>query len=182
MQKYYSIRKHLEHVPVLGERVYVDPAAVVIGDVQVGKDASIWPGAVVRGDLESIKIGEFTNVQDNATLHVTHDGPYTPGGMALNIGSYVTIGHGAILHACTVGDYCLIGMGSIVLDGAIVEDHAMLGAGSLVSPGTCVTGKSLWLGRPAKRVRELSDRELEMLEYSAKHYARLKDRYLQDQA
>ncbi len=181
MQKYYSIRKHLQHTPVLGERVYIDPAAVVIGDVQLGDDVSFWPGAVARGDMESIKIGDCTNVQDNATLHVTHDGPYSPGGFPLNIGSHVTIGHGAILHACTVGNRCLIGMGSIVLDGAVIEDQVMLGAGSLVSADAPITGQSLWFGRPARRIRSLSDRELEMLEYSARHYVNTKNIYLQQQ-
>lgn len=178
MTKYYSIRKYLQHTPVLGERVYIDPSAVLIGKVQVGNDVSFWPGAVARGDLESIRVGDYTNVQDNATLHVTHDGPYSPGGFPLTVGSYVTVGHNAILHACTVGDRCLIGMGAIVMDGAVIEDQAMVAAGSIVSPGERVTGKELWLGRPARAIRLLSDRELDMLEYSARHYARLKDQYL----
>lgn len=178
MNKYYSIRKYLQHTPELGERVYIDPAAVLIGKVQVGDDASFWPGAVARGDVESIRIGAFTNVQDNATLHVTHDGPYSPGGFPLTVGDYVTVGHNAILHACTVGDYCLIGMGAIVMDGCVVEDYAMIGAGSVVSPRKQVTGKHLWLGNPARPVRALTDNELEMLKYSAVNYAKLKDQYL----
>ncbi len=178
MSKYYSVRNFLEHQPSLGERVYVDPSATVIGKVKLANDVSVWPGTVLRGDLEHISVGAYTNIQDNSTLHVTHDGPYSPGGFPLRVGEYVTIGHGVILHACTVGDRCLIGMGSIVLDGAVIGDQAMLGAGSLVSPGEQITGKQLWFGRPARPIRDLTDKELEMLDYSAQHYARLKDKYL----
>lgn len=175
----HSIRTYLEYKPNLAERVYVDPASIVIGRVQLGDDVSVWPGAVIRGDVENISIGNATNVQDNATLHVTHDGPWTPGGSALTIGEQVTVGHNAVLHACTVGNLCLIGMAAVVLDGAIIEDQAMIGAGSVVSPRTRVTGKHLWLGSPARPVRMLKENELEMLAYSAKNYVKLKDQYLQ---
>ncbi len=164
--------------PVLGQRVYVDETAVVIGRVTLGDDASMWPMSVARGDVNTITIGARTNIQDGSVLHVTHDGPYTPGGTPLVIGDDVTVGHKVTLHACAVGNRCLIGIGSIVLDGATFEDDVFLGAGSLVPPGKTLLARSLYRGQPARRVRELSDEELQSLAYSAKHYVRLKDRYL----
>lgn len=174
-----SVRPFLEHTPALGERVYVDPAACVIGEVALGDDVSVWPMAVVRGDVNSIVIGARTNVQDAAVVHVTHEGPFTrPGGWPTVIGADVTIGHGAIIHACTVEDLCLIGMGATVLDGAVVKRYGFVGAGAVVSPGKTVGEAELWLGNPARMVRRLSDREIEQLHYSAQHYVRLKDKYL----
>src|SRR5579875_668151 len=166
-------------VPSLGSTpLYVDPAATVIGDVELGDDVSIWPGAVVRGDVESIRIGARTSIQDGAVLHVTHDGPYTPGGSPCIVGADVTVGHVAVLHACTIEDCCLIGMHATVLDGAVVKRHAFVGAGALVAPGKVVGEGELWIGNPARRVRKLSDREIEALRYSAQHYVQLKDEYL----
>lgn len=173
-----NVRSFEGHQPTIGERVYIDPMACVIGAVTLGDDISIWPGAVVRGDVNSIHIGAETNVQDNATLHVTHDGVYTPGGLALHIGSQVTIGHAAVLHACTIEDQVLIGMGSIILDGAVIEAGCLIGAGAVVSPGTRIPAGQLWLGNPARVVRELRSSELEMLRYSAENYVRLKDQFL----
>lgn len=173
-----NLRTYRGVSPKLGERVYVDPAAAVIGDVELGDDASIWPGAVVRGDVEKIRIGARTNVQDGAVLHVTHDGPYTPGGFPCLVGSDVTIGHAAVIHACTVEECCLIGMHATVLDGAIVKRHAFVGAGALVAPGKVVGEGELWIGNPARCVRRLSDTEIEALSYSANHYVKLKDTYL----
>ena len=122
--------------PTLGARVWVDPAATVIGDVHLGEDSSVWPGTVVRGDVNHIRIGARTNLQDGTIVHVTHEGPFTrPGGWPTLIGDDVTIGHGAIVHACTIGDACLVGMGATVLDGAVLEDHAFVGAGAVVPPG-----------------------------------------------
>ena len=167
-------------VPTLGARAYVDPAACVIGDVHLGEDSSIWPGCVVRGDVNHIRIGARTNIQDGSIVHVTHDGPYTqPDGWPTLIGDDVTIGHGAIIHACTIGDACLIGMGATVLDGAVIQQNGFVGAGAVVPPGKTVLTGELWLGNPAKPVRRLSDKEIEQLYYSAKHYVRLKDEYLQ---
>jgi carbonic anhydrase/acetyltransferase-like protein (isoleucine patch superfamily) len=151
----------------------------VIGDVAIGDDASIWPGAVVRGDVNYIRIGARSNLQDQCVVHVTHDGPNgPPGGLATLIGEDVTVGHGAIIHACTIGDACLVGMGAIVLDGVRVEKNAFIGAGAMVSPGKRVGSGELWLGNPARCVRRLSDQEIEQLYYSASHYVKLKDRYL----
>lgn len=173
-----NIRPFGDEYPALGVRVWIDPAAVVIGCVAIGDDASLWPMAVARGDVNFIRIGARTNIQDGSVLHVTHDGPYSPGGMPLVIGEDVTVGHKVMLHACTIGDRCLVGMSSTILDGAILEDEVFLGAGSLVPPGKRLTSRSLYKGSPARRVRALSDSELEMLRYSAAHYVRLKDRYL----
>ena len=173
-----NIRSHLGRIPHLGARCFVDPTACLIGSVEVGDDASFWPGAVARGDVNSIHIGARSNIQDGAVLHVTHDGPYTPGGAALVIGCDVTVGHGAILHACTVEDQCLIGMHATLLDGAIIGRGAMVGAGALVPPGKRVGAGELWLGNPARFARMLSTSEIEQLLYSAHHYVRLKDQYL----
>lgn len=174
-----NVRPYLDKTPVLGQRVYVDPAATVIGDVVLGDDVSIWPGAVVRGDVNYIRIGARTNVQDGAVIHVTHDGPFTrPGGYPTVIGEDVTIGHGAVVHACTVGDFCLIGMHATVLDGAVIEKYGFVGAGAVIAPGKTVAEAELWLGNPARLARKLSDREIEALHYSAGHYVQLKERYL----
>jgi len=165
-------------LPHLGARVYVDPAATVIGDVELADDASLWPGAVLRGDVHHIRIGARSNVQDGAIVHVTHDGPYTPGGFPTIVGADVTIGHGAVIHACTIEDGCLIGMHATVLDGAVVKKHAFVAAGALVPPGKVVGERELWLGNPAQRVRVLTEAQIEQLHYSADHYVRLKDTYL----
>lgn len=174
-----NIRPYLDRRPQLGARVYVDEAARVIGDVVLGDDVSLWPGAIVRGDVNFVRIGARTNVQDGAVIHVSHDGPHAKlGGFATHVGEDVTIGHKAIVHACRIGNGCLVGMGAILLDGAVVEDHGFVGAGALVPPGKTVGARELWVGNPAKRVRMLSDAEVEGLRYSAQHYVRLKDHYL----
>ncbi len=164
--------------PSVGARVYIDETAVVIGQVTLGDDSSLWPCVVARGDVNNISVGARTNIQDLTMLHVTHDGPYSPGGFPLVIGADVTVGHKCLLHACTIGDRCLIGMGAIVMDGAVVESDVLLGAGSLVSPGKRLESGFLYRGSPAQQVRPLTDAEREMLRYSAAHYVRLKDRYL----
>ena len=167
--------------PVLGEGTYVDEAATVIGDVVLGDDVSIWPGTVVRGDVNYIRIGSRTNVQDGTIIHVTHDGPYgKPGGFATVIGEDVTIGHAAVIHACVIEDACLIGMGATILDGAVIKKNGFVGAGALIPPGKVVESGELWLGNPAKCVRKLSEKEIEQLYYSAQHYMRLKDKYLSE--
>ena len=173
-----NVRPFEEQLPRLGVRVWIDPAAVVIGRVDIGDDASLWPMAVARGDVNAIRIGVRSNIQDGSILHVTHDGPYSPGGMPLVIGDEVTVGHRVMLHACTVGDRCLLGMSSTILDGAVLEEDVFLAAGSLVPPGKRLEARTLYRGSPARRVRSLSDEELQMLRYSAAHYVRLKDRYL----
>lgn len=174
-----GIRTFQGITPMLGARVYVDEDATVIGDVVLGDDVSVWPGTVIRGDVNFIRIGARSNIQDGTVIHVTHDGPYgTPGGLATVIGEDVTIGHGAIVHACVIEDACLIGMGSTILDGAIVRKNGFVGAGALIPPGKTVGSGELWLGNPARCVRKLGEKEIEQLYYSAQHYVRLKDKYL----
>ncbi len=172
------IRAYRGVLPRLGKEVYVDEAARVIGDVELGDDASVWPMAVVRGDVNSVHIGARSNVQDASVLHVTHDGPYSPGGAALVIGDDVTIGHGAILHACTVGNRCLIGMGARVLDKVVIEDEVFVAAGAVVTPGKRLVSGFLYRGSPATQARPLSDSERAQLRYSAEHYVRVKNEYL----
>jgi carbonic anhydrase/acetyltransferase-like protein (isoleucine patch superfamily) len=167
-------------LPQIGARVYIDPSAVVIGRVTVGDDSSIWPTAVVRADVHDIRIGERTSIQDGSVLHVTHDGPYAPGGRALSVGSDVTIGHRVVLHACTIGSACLVGMGTLVLDDVVTEDFVMIGAGAVVTPGKRLLSRGLYVGSPARRVRELTDKEIAFLTYSPAHYVKVKDEYLRN--
>jgi carbonic anhydrase/acetyltransferase-like protein (isoleucine patch superfamily) len=176
-----TTRSYLGKHPQLGNRVFIDESAIVIGDVTIGDDVSVWPTTVIRGDVERINIGAGSNVQDGSILHVSHAGDYSPTGYALNIGHGVTIGHRAVIHGCTVGNCCLIGIGAIVMDGAIVEDYVMLGAGALVPPGKRLESGYLYVGSPAKPSRPLSDSEKNFLEYSYQHYIRLKNQYLNDQ-
>ena len=169
-----TIRTFQNHTPEIADSAYIDPTALVIGRVKIGADSSVWPMTVIRGDINTVTIGKRTNIQDSSILHVTHDGPYSPGGASLLIGNDVTVGHGVTLHACTLEDNCLIGIGSIVLDGAVVGKNAMLGAGSLVPGGKVLEGGYLWMGRPAKKVRELTNEEIEYLSYSSEHYVKVK--------
>ncbi len=171
------IRNFENKLPKVAKTAYVDESALVIGDVTIGEETSIWPMSVVRGDIHSIHIGARTNIQDGCVLHVTHDSEYKPGGAPLKVGDDVTVGHQVILHACTIGNRCLIGMGSIIMDDAVIEDGALIGAGSLVNSGKQVEGGYLWLGRPVKRIRPLSDNEKAYLQYSAAHYVELMKRH-----
>jgi carbonic anhydrase/acetyltransferase-like protein (isoleucine patch superfamily) len=172
-----SIRKYRDDAPVLGARVYIDDCALVIGRVTLGEDVSIWPFVVVRGDVNRIDIGARTNIQDGSVLHVVHAGPFVPGGLPLRVGDDVTVGHQAVLHAATIGHRCLIGMAAVVLDGAVIEDEVIVAAGSVVPPGKRLATRGLYVGNPAKRIRELSARDLEQLLYGAAHYVKLKDEY-----
>lgn len=171
------IRKFATTTPSIGARVYIDPSADIIGRVTLADDVSIWPRAVLRGDVNTITIGARTNIQDGAIIHVTHDGPYTPGGRPTNIGADVTVGHGCIIHGCTIGNRCLIGMGAIVMDGAVIEDDTIIAAGSLVSPNKTLKSGHLYRGQPAREARPLTKEERENLAYSAEHYVRLKNEY-----
>ena len=178
-----NVRPYLDQLPQLGQRVYIDEAARVIGDVLLGDDVSVWPFTVIRGDVNYVRIGDRTNVQDGTVIHVSHDGPHAKlGGFATLIGADCTIGHKAIVHACRIEDACLVGMGSTVLDGAVIQQHGFLGAGALLPPGKVMGEGEMWLGAPAKFARKLSDAEIQALFYSAGHYVKLKDEYLTGQA
>lgn len=173
-----NIRPFKNILPEINNSAYIDVAACVIGDVMIGADCSVWPMVAIRGDVNSIRIGERTNIQDGSVLHVTHKGPLSPEGNALHIGSDVTIGHGSVIHACTIEDECLIGMGSVILDGAVIQKGAMVGAGSVVAPGKVLPGGYLYLGSPARQARELNQKEKDFLAYSAQHYVKLKNDYM----
>ncbi|HXH03720.1 MAG TPA: gamma carbonic anhydrase family protein [Candidatus Competibacteraceae bacterium] len=168
-----NLRSYQGHSPRLTASVYLDPSAVVIGNVEIGEDSSVWPLCVIRGDVHHIRIGARSNIQDGTVIHVTHDGPFSPGGAPTLIGDDVTVGHRVTLHACTIGDLCLIGMGVIVMDQAVVRSRVMIGAGSLVPPGKVLESGYLYVGTPVRQVRPLNERELAFLPYSAEHYVRL---------
>lgn len=175
MEKFMTIRTYLHYVPVIADGGFVDESAVVIGRVNLGADVSVWPLVAIRGDVHDIKIGARTNIQDGSVLHTTSPESFPPNGFPLTIGEDVTVGHKVILHGCTIGDRVLIGMGSIVMDGAVVEADVIVGGGSLVSPGKVLASGGLYVGSPAKRVRDLRPEELEFLRYSASHYVKLKN-------
>ena len=164
--------------PNIADSAFIDETALVIGDVTIGEDSSIWPMTVVRGDVQKITIGKRTNIQDACVLHVTHDCIYTPGGFPLTIGDGVTAGHRATLHACTIGDYCLIGMSATIMDGAVLGDRLIIGAGSLVPAGKQLEGGYLYVGSPVKQLRPLNEDELKSLEYSADHYVEVKNMHM----
>ena len=173
----FSIAPHPGVLPQLAQGAWVHPRATIIGEVLLCRDSSVWPGAVIRGDVNRITIGEASNIQDGSVLHVSHKTPANPAGGPLSIGDRVTVGHTVILHACTIEDECLIGMGSIILDGAVVRKHVLLGAGSLVPEGKVLESGHLYLGRPAKAVRPLSEDEIAYFAYSAGHYVELAQSY-----
>ncbi len=172
-----NIREFEGKQPQIAASAFVDSSAVVIGDVIIGADSSVWPMAVIRGDINCIKIGERSSIQDGTVIHVNHAGDYNPQGNAVVIGNEVTVGHKVTLHGCTIADLCLIGIGSIVMDGVLVESNVILGAGSLVPPGKVLEAGYLWLGSPVKKIRPLTDREKQFLKYSANYYAALKNRH-----
>jgi carbonic anhydrase/acetyltransferase-like protein (isoleucine patch superfamily) len=173
-----NVTAYLGTLPIIGRGVYLHPSAQVIGDVVLGDDVSVWPGTVIRGDVNAIRIGAGSNVQDLSVLHVSHKSSWDPGGSPLLIGTNVTIGHKVILHGCEIGDECLIGMGAIVMDKVVIQPRVLVGAGSLVPEGRVLESGYLYLGAPAKRVRPLTEGELAHFAYSAKHYIRLKNDYL----
>lgn len=164
--------------PKVAGSAWVDETALVLGDVTLGENVSIWPMTVLRGDVNTIAVGANSNIQDGTVVHVAHDGPYTPdGGIPTIIGEDVTVGHRAVVHACTIGNRVLVGMGAVVMDGAVVEDDVIVGANALVPPGKRLAAGHLYVGGPAKAARELTAREREQLVYSARHYVRLKQRH-----
>jgi len=171
------IRKFKDFTPSIGKRVFVDTQATVIGDVCLEDDVSIWPQSVIRGDINPITIGKRTNIQDGSIVHVTHKSQYSDG-CECHIGSDVTIGHGCIIHACTIEDMALVGMGSVILDGTTISKKVIIGAKSLVPSGKTLESGYLYMGSPCKKIRPLKDSELEFLKYSATHYVNTKNDFL----
>jgi len=167
-----TIRAFAGKLPVIGRGVFLAETAAVIGDVVIGDESSIWYATTVRGDVMPIRIGARTSIQDGTTIHVTS------GKFGTTIGDDCTIGHNAIVHACTVEDGCLIGMGSIILDGARIGRGSLVGAGALVTPGTHIPPGSLVIGAPATVKRPLNDQERVQIEYGARHYVELAREYL----
>lgn len=159
-----SIETYLDLEPQIAEQSYIAPSACVIGNVEISRKVSIWPNVVLRGDINLIRIGEYSNVQDGCTIHVDADKPAI-------IGSYVTIGHNAIVHACVIEDNCLIGMGSIILDGARIGTGSIIGAGSVIPPGKVIPPRSLVMGVPGKVVKEIdNDRVAGNVTHAAKYW------------
>ena len=176
-----SVRSHSGMQPRIAADVYIDPDAVVIGDVVIGEGSSVWPMTVIRGDIHRIRIGSRTSVQDGSILHVTHAGPFNPDGFPLVIGDDVTIGHKAMLHGCTIGNRILIGMAAVIMDGAVVADEVIIAAGTLVPPGKVLESGFLYMGNPVRQARALTEKELSFFAYTSKRYVDLARVYL-DQA
>lgn len=170
------IKPFAGHHPEIAQSTWVAELAFVNGKVKLGENVSVFPSAVIRGDLAKITIGDFSNVQDGAVLHTTHGSAFFSE-KPLTIGRFVTIGHGAILHGCTIGDEVLIGMGATVLDGAVIENQVLIAAGSLVTPNKRLESGYLYAGSPARQVRPLTDDEKRFFKYSAENYANLGKQY-----
>ena len=173
-----NIRSFGGKQPEIGNRVLIDPSAIVIGDVTLGDDVSVWPQVVIRGDMHRISVGARSSVQDGCVLHITHAGPYNPDGWPLAIGCDVTVGHNATLHGCTVGDRVLVGMGATIMDGAVVEDDVVIAACALVTPGKRLRSGFLYGGSPAREMRALTEGEMDYFCYVAANYVKLKDEHI----
>lgn len=171
------IRPFEKNIPLIAASAYVDETALIIGNVAIGEHSSIWPMTVLRGDINSIHIGDRTSIQDGSVIHVNHAGPFHPQGSPVVVGNDVTVGHKVTLHGCHIADRCLIGIGSTVMDDVVIEPEVILGAGSLVTPGKTLDSGYLWLGSPAKKVRPLTEQERKFLLYSAEYYVGLKGRH-----
>ncbi|MGC3819167.1 gamma carbonic anhydrase family protein [Acinetobacter sp. G11] len=172
-----NIRPYLDIAPQIDDSCYVDDMSVVIGDVKLAENVSVWPFAVIRGDVNHIRIGKNSNVQDHAMLHVSHKKADKPEGSPLIIGEDVTIGHHVTLHGCSIGNRVLVGINTIVLDDVIIEDDVMIGAGSLVPSRKRLESGYLYVGSPVQKVRPLTEKEKEFLPYSARHYVKVAGNY-----
>lgn len=175
-----ALRKYQGIEPQLDKTTWVDESAVVIGKCQLGKDVGIWPNATLRGDVNDIIIGEGSNIQDGSVVHTTHESARSKGSKCI-VGKHVTVGHNAVLHGCVIEDECLIGMGAVVLDNAVVQTQVLVGANSLVPPGKVLESGYLYVGSPVKQARPLTDEERAFFKYSAEHYIKLKNEYQADE-
>ena len=173
-----SIRPLKHAKPQIDSTAFADAECIIIGDVHIGADSSVWPYSVVRGDVNHIRIGHSTSIQDGSILHVTHKSTHNPNGCPLIIGDQVTVGHRAILHGCTIGNRVLVGMGSTIMDNVTVDDDVMIAANSLVTPGKQLVSGFLYAGSPARQKRPLTEAELSSLTYMANNYVSLKNQYL----
>lgn len=173
-----SIRDYKGVVPVMSVSSWVDISAVVIGRCELGEEVSVWPNATLRGDVNDIKVGARSNIQDGCVLHTTHESAHSKGSKCI-VGQDVTVGHNVVLHGCVIEDECLIGMGSVVLDNAVVQKHVLVGANSLVPPGKVLESGHLYVGSPVKKARALTDEEIAFFKYSAAHYVALKNDYVE---
>jgi carbonic anhydrase/acetyltransferase-like protein (isoleucine patch superfamily) len=175
-----SIRTYKSKSPTLAEHCYVDVSSVLVGDVDCAEHVSIWPLVAARGDVNYIRIGARTNIQDGTVLHVSRTSEANPNGFPLIIGADVTVGHKCMLHGCTLGDRILVGMGAIIMDGAIVEDDVFIGAGSLVPPNKTLKSGYLYKGNPVQQARPLKESEIVFLKQSALNYINLKNEYIEE--
>ncbi|MCG9710387.1 gamma carbonic anhydrase family protein [Pseudoalteromonas sp. Isolate3] len=173
-----TIRSYKGITPTFDNSVYIDESSVLVGDISLGKDSSVWPLVAARGDVNYIRIGERTNIQDGSVLHLTRASKSNPDGYPLIIGDDVTVGHKVMLHGCQLGNRILVGMGAIVMDNAIVEDDVIIGGGSLVPPNKRLESGYLYVGSPVKQARPLTEQERAFLKISADNYVQLKDEYL----
>ena len=180
MKTFSNLRSYKGILPSLGLHTYIDSSAVLVGDITIADDVSIWPMVAARGDVNCISIGARTNIQDGTVLHVTHKSTNNPNGDPLVIGEDVTIGHQCMLHGCHLRNRILVGMGSIIMDGVTIEDDVFIGAGSLVPPNKTLESGYLYVGNPVKKVRQLRDDEIAFLKYSALNYVNLKNDYLNE--
>jgi len=175
-----AIRTYKTKRPIIGPHCYIDASSVVVGDVECAEHASIWPLVAARGDVNYIRIGARTNIQDGTVLHVSRTSDANPLGFPLIIGADVTVGHMCMLHGCTLGDRILVGMGTIIMDGAVVEDDVFIGAGTLVPPNKTLKSGYLYKGNPAQQARPLKESEIAFLKQSALNYIKLKDEYIEE--
>lgn len=176
-----NVRKFEGKTPQLAQDVYIDETAVVIGDVEIGRDSAIWPTAVVRADVNKITIGERSNIQDGTICHVNHKHKDNPEGDPLVIGDDVTIGHRVVLHGCTIEDECLIGINTVVMDKVLIQKNVLVGANSLVPQGKALASGYLYMGSPVKQIRPLTDDEMAYFKYSADHYVALKNKHMKSE-
>lgn len=174
-----TLRSYNNISPTLGKKVYVDPSAVIVGDITLADDVSIWPLVAARGDVNTIAIGARSNIQDGTVLHVTRKSTGNPEGQLLSIGEDVTVGHKCMLHGCVLGNRILVGMGAIIMDGVIIKDDVFIAAGSLVPPNKVLESGYLYKGNPAKQARKLNKDEANFLKESAVNYVELKNDYLE---